>query len=374
MVDSNVEGTAAHRGRTGSCGSSRQLRRLGSRRVRARSGHDLTVERNARRIARHPDQHPRAGAEPDQIGGRRRLSERPPRRHARAYSRNRGASFLPAKPFSQGEHVSVIVDVAGRSSIRLGFSIATLGITQPLLDLPQQQPHKLQHFTTRPDLLAPKIALHKRAGNLPGDIFITPLPSPIVHPESNNAISISPVGPGGPLILDGNGNVVWFRPLPAPDVAANLRIQRYRGRTVLTWWQGGVTPSAFGLGEGVIADHSYRTVVTVHAGNGYPMDLHEFDLTPGGDALFDGLRADPGAPPWHAGGHDLAAAGFDRAGGRHPHRTGRLGVARLRPHPVEGLPRDAAEQLVLRRVSPQLDPAPCGRADTCLRTGHLGAL
>jgi len=39
----------------------------------------------------------------------------------------------------------------------------------------------------------------------------------------------------------------------ARDVAANLRLQRYAGRPVLTWWQGGVTPSAFGLGVGVIA-------------------------------------------------------------------------------------------------------------------------
>jgi hypothetical protein len=47
-----------------------------------------------------------------------------------------------------------------------------------------------------------------------------------------------------------------------------------------------VTAAAFGLGEGVIADTSYRTLRTVHAGNGYPMDLHELELTPDGDALF----------------------------------------------------------------------------------------
>ena len=31
---------------------------------------------------------------------------------------------------------------------------------------------------------------------------------------------------------------------------------------------------------------SYRTLRTVHAGNGYAMDLHEFSLTSAGDALF----------------------------------------------------------------------------------------
>jgi hypothetical protein len=36
----------------------------------------------------------------------------------------------------------------------------------------------------------------------------------------------------------------------------------------------------------VIADRSYRTIKTVHAGNGYAMDIHELTLTPRGTALF----------------------------------------------------------------------------------------
>ncbi|MEA2146213.1 MAG: hypothetical protein QOG59_1800, partial [Solirubrobacteraceae bacterium] len=82
------------------------------------------------------------------------------------------------------------------------------------------------------------------------------------------------------------GNLVWFDQLKPPDVATNFRPQRFAGHTVLTWWQGPVTTSAFGLGEGVIADTSYRSLRTVRAGNGYPTDLHEFALTPSGDALL----------------------------------------------------------------------------------------
>jgi hypothetical protein len=88
------------------------------------------------------------------------------------------------------------------------------------------------------------------------------------------------------MILDRRGRLVWFKQLTPPEVAANLRIQRLGSRKLLTWWQGTVTPSAFGLGEGVIADDSYRTIRTVRAGNGYQMDIHEFTLTRGGDALF----------------------------------------------------------------------------------------
>ncbi len=202
------------------------------------------------------------------------------------YSGGRGASFLPAHPFAQSERVVAIVRIRGRAARRFSFSIARLAPVQPALSIAKLQPLKLDHFVSEPTLLAPKITVLKRADALPGDIFLTPLPSPVVHPESNNAITIMPVGPGGPMIIDGRGRLVWFRRLTAPTVAANLQVQRYDGKRVLTWWQGGVTPSAFGIGEGVIADTSYRTVATVHAGNGYPMDIHEFRLTPAGDALF----------------------------------------------------------------------------------------
>jgi hypothetical protein len=153
-----------------------------------------------------------------------------------------------------------------------------------VLTIASQQPDKLQHFVSEPALLPPQIAV-RRAGGRGGSIFLTPLPSPVVHPGSVNTVTIKPVGPGGPMIIDGRGQLVWFRQLTAPDVAANLRVQRYRGRRVLTWWQGPVTAAAYGLGEGVIADSSYRTLATVRAGNGYAMDIHEFTLA-GGDALF----------------------------------------------------------------------------------------
>jgi hypothetical protein len=201
------------------------------------------------------------------------------------YSSGNGASFVPSEPFAEGEHVELVVRVEGRKPIRRSFTIAHLGRILPPLNLDKTQPDKLQHFVSRPDLLPPRISINKR-GHTTGRVFMTPLPSPVVHPGGNNIITINPVGPGGPMIVDGNGNLVWFKQLERPDVAANLRIQRYNGQRVLTWWQGGVTPSAYGLGKGVIANRSYRTIQTVRAGNGYQMDIHEFTLAPGGSALF----------------------------------------------------------------------------------------
>jgi Arylsulfotransferase (ASST) len=204
----------------------------------------------------------------------------------RPYSGGRGASFLPSQPFAQDERVDAVVNIRGLAPVRFSFTIAHLGPTLPLLRLTARQPDKLQSFVSRPDLQPPKITVRRRSAGVTGGIFITPLPSPVVHPESNNTVTISPVGPGGPMIVDGRGDLVWFSQLESPDVAANLRVQRFRGRPALTWWQGSVTPYAFGIGTGIIADTSYRTIRTVRAGNGYPMDLHEFELAPPRDALF----------------------------------------------------------------------------------------
>jgi hypothetical protein len=202
----------------------------------------------------------------------------------RAYSRRRGASFVPNDPFAQGERVSAVVRIKGRAPSRFSFTIARLGPAPGVLNLPVRQPSKLQQFVSVPDLAPPRITVLKHSPG--GDIFLTPLPSPIVHPGANNVVTISPVGPGGPMIIDAGGNLVWFKQLAPPNVAANLRLQKLGRRTVLTWWEGPVTPSAFGLGHGVIADSSYRTIETVEAGNGYPMDIHEFTLTPDRTALF----------------------------------------------------------------------------------------
>jgi hypothetical protein len=204
----------------------------------------------------------------------------------RAYTGNRGASFVLDKPLTQGERVSVEIRIAGHRPIRFSFTVARLAPTPPVINIPTIQPPKLQHFVSQPQLIPPRIRVGKASSSLAGDLFLTPLPSPIVHPGSNNAISITPVGPGGPMIIDPHGRLVWFDQLPAPTVATNFRPQIFNGRTVLTWWQGEVTIAAYGLGEGMIYDTSYRPIKIVRAGNGYSADLHEFVLTPSGDALL----------------------------------------------------------------------------------------
>jgi hypothetical protein len=89
------------------------------------------------------------------------------------------------------------------------------------------------------------------------------------------------------MIVDRDGALVWFDPLPAGEAAANFSVQRYRGRPALVWWQGRIIQAGFGQGEDVVYDSSYRRVATVRAGNGYSADLHAVHLTPHGTAWID---------------------------------------------------------------------------------------
>jgi len=129
-------------------------------------------------------------------------------------------------------------------------------------------------FRSRPDLRPPKVRVRTAARNTaPGLIFLAAIPSPAHR---------------GPMIVDDGGRLVWFKRLPEGIVPADFRAQTYRGRPVITWWQGTFNPGGFGCGVGVIADTSYRTIATVRPTNQgrYCPDLHEFKLTPRGTALM----------------------------------------------------------------------------------------
>jgi hypothetical protein len=101
-------------------------------------------------------------------------------------------------------------------------------------------------------------------------------------------------GQTGPEIVDGAGRAVWFDPLAAGEQAWDFKAQRYRGKPVLTWWQGSShTGAGHGEGTDYIADSSYHVIATVHAGNGLDADGHEFTLTPQGTALITIYHAVP---------------------------------------------------------------------------------
>jgi len=128
---------------------------------------------------------------------------------------------------------------------------------------------RVQRFVSRPDLKPPVVTVDRPAtGVAPGSLFLAPSSGP---------------GQRGVMIVDDTGRLVWFH--PTKRTAMNFRAAVYRGRPVLTWWEG---KTEHGLGDGrhVIVDSSYRLVASFPAGDGFSADLHEFIVTPHGTALI----------------------------------------------------------------------------------------
>jgi hypothetical protein len=191
-----------------------------------------------------------------------------------AYSQGDGASFIPARPFVEGERVTVRAQLRiGRSARALldRFAIARQD-SIPATPAAVRTGPQVQHFRSRPDLEPPLVTVTAQSPAVAGgDEFLTPYAGP---------------GQAGPMILEPDGGLVWFKALPPHVSATNLQVQEYEGRPVLTWWQGDISEHGFGLGEDVIADQSYTDIAHVKAGNGHEADLHEFQLTPQGTALL----------------------------------------------------------------------------------------
>jgi Arylsulfotransferase (ASST) len=193
-----------------------------------------------------------------------------------AYSQGDGASFLPARPFLEGERVSVRLSLrSGGQARRLAFSFA-VAREDAISTTPETghrpSPRAVQSFRSRPDLHPPTVAVSASSPAVAaGEVLLAPY---------------SDAGQGGPMILDQRGGLVWFKPLAPHVSAANLQVQSLWGRPVLTWWQGDITVHGFGLGEDLIADGTYTDVARVRAGNGLRADLHDFQLTPEGTALI----------------------------------------------------------------------------------------
>jgi hypothetical protein len=200
-----------------------------------------------------------------------------------AHPDGQGVSFIPAKPFAAGETVRVR---AGAPLVGARGGAVSFRIERPPVPGPGKAPvfpdgsdpraAGALSFHSRPDLHPPAVDVTTSLpAAAPGYLFMAPKSWP---------------GQSGPLIFDSAGRIVWFHPLPRAFKTYDFRTQSYQGKTVLTWWQGR-RAEEYGGGTGVIADSSYRVIATVQGGNGYPVDIHEFRLTPRGTALILAWRA-----------------------------------------------------------------------------------
>jgi Arylsulfotransferase (ASST) len=193
----------------------------------------------------------------------------------RPHRDGRGAAFVPERAFAPGERVTVDAGtrVAGTGGETSSFVVArpTTAKPAPYDEAKPPRARGVQLFASRPDLRPPAIRVDRASERAaPGRIFVAP---------KRGATQV------GPLILDDAGEPIWFRPLRGDEQAFDFRAQTYRGKPVLTWWQGRMQIYR-GAGVGRIVDTRYRPVATVRAGNGYDMDAHELKLTPRGTALL----------------------------------------------------------------------------------------
>ncbi|HEX5308895.1 MAG TPA: arylsulfotransferase family protein [Solirubrobacteraceae bacterium] len=205
-----------------------------------------------------------------------------------AYSQGDGASFVPDRFFDQGEQVTVrlrLLQSARSVPVSWSFTTAERDTPSQSLETPPPPPPppkagELQHFASRPDLLPPVVNVTRGPSRAPGYIFLAPYAGP---------------GQYGPMILDGAGRLVWFKPIPKGERAGDVRVQQYEGRPVLTWWQDPYVSGARRDGAVVIADSSYHTIKVVRGGNGYQPDLHAFQIAKDNTAVFtvfDAVRCD----------------------------------------------------------------------------------
>jgi hypothetical protein len=138
-------------------------------------------------------------------------------------------------------------------------------------------PATVTQLESREDLRPPAVAFDVPARR-PGDELI------LVSPRMEEAERDAATHQQGALALDQQGRVRWFHVAPDGEPILDVKVQRYQGRPVLTWWEGAASQLGVGRGQGVIVDSSYRRIATIRAGNGLSADLHEVLLTPRGTA------------------------------------------------------------------------------------------
>jgi Arylsulfotransferase (ASST) len=194
----------------------------------------------------------------------------------RSYASATGASFLPARGFTEGERVTATALVGTRGHTqRVGttFYIARL-VDYPLpagRTPPPATPATNQSFVTQPKLQPPTVHVSVASpAAAPGDILLT----------ANGGR-----GQNGTMIIDGSGRLVWFQPAAKGNAVTDLQVASYEGKPVLAYWQGHIDLGV-GFGSDQLLGANYKPVASIHAGNGYFADLHELQIAPQGSAYI----------------------------------------------------------------------------------------
>jgi Arylsulfotransferase (ASST) len=193
------------------------------------------------------------------------------------YSQNDGASFLPDAPFTPGETVTVRAQLrTSKRTIGFGWRFEVrMPAPQPAPAGHQRAPSatdSVQHFHSAPQLEPPTVTVTTPSAQpAPGYLFLSPEQPPLQS---------------GPMILDDNGNLVWFAPLKPGEQAENLAVQSYLGQPVLTYWEHVRAENGGFVSQDEMLDEHYQTIAQISAGNGIATDTHDLRLTAQGTAVL----------------------------------------------------------------------------------------
>lgn len=152
------------------------------------------------------------------------------------------------------------------------------------------------NFVSAPSLHPMKVTLNvNKPGTAPGFIFVAPYVP----------FGVTIIGQTGALIMDQAGNPVWFRPLDSIYTQnTDFRVQSYKGKPVLTMWQGTISgtqsanpnlpagdpePGAYYQ----IINQNYKVIKKLTAKKGFTSDVHEFTITQQNTALFTAVKQVP---------------------------------------------------------------------------------
>ncbi|KAJ5907159.1 uncharacterized protein N7473_004075 [Penicillium subrubescens] len=87
----------------------------------------------------------------------------------------------------------------------------------------------------------------------------------------------------GPMIVDDQGHLVWFKRYKS---TYNANVYMYKGERYLTFWAGDDSVRGHGEGSYYMLNSHYEEVYNIHGANGMHGDLHEFQITRDNTALF----------------------------------------------------------------------------------------
>ena len=159
-----------------------------------------------------------------------------------------------------------------------------LTTSSPLLAGPSK-PNGHKEFVTRPDLRPPTVDVNvSGAGDRRAPyVFLAPRVAP--------GGSMPTGSQRGLMIINRRGELVWFHPMTTYGKDPfNFQVGSYRGKPVLSWYQGTVSDQGIGAGgDYALMDDSYAMITTVGARH-YQSDLHEFKITDQGTALLSSYQ------------------------------------------------------------------------------------